>query len=299
MGIAELAERKALMAVSDRVDVTRLLREAGLRPHKGLGQNFLVDETALRQVAQAAELTPDDLVLEIGAGLGSLTRLLAQASRRVLAVEIDAHLVDVLRQVVADLPTVEIVPGDILAIPVPALLDRFPPPVSGYKAVGNLPYYITSAVLRHLLAADVRPACLVVTVQEEVARRITAGPGEMSLLAVSVQLYGHPHITARIPAGAFYPVPKVDSAVVRIDLSGGLSVPVDDIDWFFAVARAGFSARRKQLHNPLAHALHLPAEQVGAALLRAEIDPARRAQTLALNEWARLSRELRGETGRQ
>jgi len=112
-------------------------------------------------------------------------------------------------------------------------------------------------------------------------------------------LYGRPHITARIPAGAFYPVPKVDSAVVRIDLSGGLSAPVDDIDWFFAVARAGFSARRKQLHNPLTHALHLPAERVDAALRRAEIDPARRAQTLSLNEWARLSRELRDETGRQ
>jgi 16S rRNA (adenine1518-N6/adenine1519-N6)-dimethyltransferase len=293
-----LAAGKALTTVAeDRVDVTRLLREAGLRPHKGLGQNFLVDETALRKVVAAADLTPDDWVLEIGAGLGSLTRLLAQASRRVLAVEIDAKLVGVLQGVVADLPNVDVVPGDILALPVQGLLDRFPAPVSTYKVVGNLPYYITSAVLRHLLEATVRPACLVVTVQDEVARRITAGPGDMSLLAVSVQLYGQPRIVARIPAGAFYPAPKVDSAVIRVDLSAGPTVAVDDVDWFFSVVRAGFSARRKQLHNSLGHALGLPADLVGAALLHAGIEPARRAQTLTLNEWARLSRALRDETG--
>jgi 16S rRNA (adenine1518-N6/adenine1519-N6)-dimethyltransferase len=286
-----------MTVAEDRVDVTRLLREAGLRPHKGLGQNFLVDETALRKVVAAADLTAEDLVLEIGAGLGSLTRLLAQASRRVLAVEIDAKLIGVLRGVVADLRNVEVVPGDILALPVQKLLDQFPAPVSTYKVVGNLPYYITSAVLRHLLEAAVRPACVVVTVQDEVARRITAGPGDMSLLAVSVQLYGKPRIMARIPAGAFYPVPKVDSAVVRLDLSSGLTVAVDDVDWFFSVVRAGFSARRKQLHNSLGHALNLPAEQVGAALLNAEIEPARRAQTLALHEWARLAHTLRDETG--
>ncbi len=279
------------------MEVTRLLREAGLRPHKGLGQNFLVDEAALRKVVAAAELVPDDLVLEIGAGLGSLTRLLAQESRRVLAVEIDAGLVRVLREVVADLPNVDVVPGDILALPVQELLDRFPAPVATYKVVGNLPYYITSAVLRHLLEAPVRPASLVVTVQDEVARRITAAPGDMSLLAVSVQLYGQPRIVARVPAGAFYPVPKVDSAVVRVDLSAGPTVEVDDVDWFFSVARAGFSARRKQLHNSLGHALNLPADRIDAALRLAGIEPARRAQTLTLNEWARLARELRDETG--
>jgi 16S rRNA (adenine1518-N6/adenine1519-N6)-dimethyltransferase len=286
-----------MTVAEDRVDVTRLLREAGLRPHKGLGQNFLVDETALRKVVAAAELTPDDLVLEIGAGLGSLTRQLARASRRVVAVEIDARLVDVLHAVVADLPNVEVVRGDILALPVQGLLDRFPAPFSTYKVVGNLPYYITSAVLRYLLEAAVRPASLVVTVQDEVARRISAEPGDMSLLAVSVQLYGRPRIVARIPAGAFYPVPNVDSAVVRVDLSGGPTVVVDNVDWFFSVVRAGFSARRKQLHNALGHALRLPPDRVGAALLRAEIEPARRAQTLTLNEWARLSRVLRNETG--
>ena len=124
-----------------------------------------------------------------------------------------------------------------------------------------------------------------------------AGPGEMSLLAISVQLYGHPRIVARIPAGAFYPVPKVDSAVIRVDLGDCPTVDVGDVAWFFSVVRAGFSARRKQLHNTLSHGLALPGAAVSAALLRAGVAPSRRAQTLTLDEWACLCQELRAETG--
>jgi 16S rRNA (adenine1518-N6/adenine1519-N6)-dimethyltransferase len=223
---------------------------------------------------------------------------MAKRSRHVWAVEIDPHLVNVLRGQLAGLSNVQIVQGDILNLPLDRLWKDLPSPASGaFKVVGNLPYYITSAVLRRLLEAEARPSCLVVTVQEEVARRIIAGPGEMSLLSVSVQLYGRPRIVARIPAGAFYPAPKVDSAVVRVDLSAGPTVEVEDISWFFAVVRAGFSARRKQLHNALTHSLALPAVVVEAALARSGLAPSRRAQTLSLNEWARLSEELRSKAG--
>lgn len=278
-----------------RRDVTTLLREAGLRPRKGLGQNFLVDDAALRRIVEAAGLTPADAVLEIGPGVGTLTALLAAQARRVVAVELDANLVNLLRREFAARPNVAILHDDILAVAVERLrLEMGLAPGDSYKVVANLPYYITSAVLRHLLEAEPRPSCMVVTVQQEVARRIVAAPGDLSLLAISVQLYGFPHIVAHIPAGAFYPAPRVDSAVLRIDLADRPTVDVDDVKWFFRVVRAGFSARRKQIHNVLGPGLGLAADQVSSALARAGIDPARRAQTLSLEEWARLCRELRG-----
>jgi len=256
-----------------------------------------VDEAALQRIVQAADLTHNDTVLEIGAGLGTLTRLLAARARHVLAIEIDPHLIEILQSVVSDCGNVQVVRGDVLTLPLETLLDLAQlGPDEEFKVIGNLPYYITSAILRHLLESKRRPSCMVITVQEEVAKRIVAQPGDMSLLAISVQFYGHPRIVARIPAGAFYPTPKVDSAIVRIDLSPEPRVKVEDIAWFFSVVRAGFSAKRKQLHNTLAHALGLSGPQVHSALARAGIDPARRAQTLNLNEWACLSRELRRET---
>jgi 16S rRNA (adenine1518-N6/adenine1519-N6)-dimethyltransferase len=276
-----------------RHDVIEHLREAGLHPRKGLGQNFLVDESALQRIIAAANLNKEDFVLEIGAGPGTLTRLLGEQTLRVLAVEIDSNMVNILRTVLAEVRNVDIIQGDILSFSIEKLLDDAGLTADEpYKVVANLPYYITSAILRHLLEADRKPSCLVVTVQEEVAKRIIAKPGKMSLLAVSVQLYGIPEIVTRIPAGAFYPVPKVDSAVLRINLSDKPTVDVEDVHWFFTVVRAGFSSRRKQLHNVLSGRLSLPGEKVKVALLQSGIEPTRRAQTLTLDEWARLCREL-------
>jgi 16S rRNA (adenine1518-N6/adenine1519-N6)-dimethyltransferase len=278
-------------------DARRLLREFGIQPKKSLGQNFLVDQRALERIVKVAELGPEDIVLEIGPGLGTLTRYLAEKAGKVVAVELDPHLVEALRQILADYPNVEIVAGDILQLDPAELIGDLRRPcdlatLAPYKVVANLPYYITSAVLRHLLAAKVRPKLMVVTVQLEVARRITAGPGEMSLLAVSVQFYGRPRIVARIKAGAFYPSPQVDSAVVRIDLYDRPPVEVEDVDSFFEVVRAGFAHRRKQLRNTLSAELALLPSQVEQALSRAGINPRRRAQTLSLEEWARVWREL-------
>lgn len=275
----------------------KLLREFNIQPKKSLGQNFLIDQRALERIVEAAELKPADIVLEIGPGLGTLTRCLAERAGKVVAVELDSHLVEALRQILADCPNVEIVPGDILQLDPAALIkDAKQPcdlaPLPPYKVVANLPYYITSAVLRHLLTAKVKPRLIVVTVQLEVARRIVAAPGEMSLLAVSVQFYGRPRIVARIKAGAFYPPPQVDSAVVRIDLYDHPPVEVEDVASFFEVVRAGFAHRRKQLRNTLSAELALAPSQVEQALSRAGINPRRRAQTLSLEEWARVWREM-------
>jgi 16S rRNA (adenine1518-N6/adenine1519-N6)-dimethyltransferase len=273
------------------MDVRRLLREFDFKPRKGLGQNFLVSEGALRRIVAAADLEPGDVVLEVGPGLGTLTCLLAQQAERVIAVELDRRLVDILSQTLADFPNVGLVQGDILEMEPggPGGLSELS---SGYKAVANLPYYITSAVLRHLLTARVKPRWIVVTVQREVAQRMIASPGQMSLLSVSVQFYGRPRIVARIPAGAFYPVPKVHSAVVRIDLYDSPPLAMADVDRFFEVVRAGFGQKRKQLRNALAHGLSLPVGTVVEAIRRADVDEKRRAQTLSLEEWAQVTQSI-------
>lgn len=237
----------------------------------------------MKRIIQAADLSPSALVLEVGPGLGSLTRLLAQTARRVVAVELDTHLFPALEEVLGGLGNVEIVQGDILALDPSRLMGE-----EGYAVVANIPYYITSALIRHLLEAKLKPVRLVLTVQREVAERICAGPGEMSLLALSVQVYGRPVVATRIPAGAFYPPPKVDSSVVRVDLYPEPRVPTQKLDGFFRLAKAGFSQKRKTLRNALSAGMAWPPARAAELLLSAGIDPMRRAETLSLEEWKAL-----------
>ncbi len=269
--------------------VAVLLRARGLHPRKRLGQNFLTDPAVLERIVTAADLSASDLVVEVGAGVGTLTGALAERAGRVLALELDDQLVDILRERFSTSANVEIIHGDVLRVALSDLVDR------SYKVVGNLPYYITSAVLRRFLSGTPRPQLMVVTVQREVAERAIAEPGKMSLLAVSVQFYGHPRIVARIPAGAFYPVPKVDSAVMRIDLGEQpvvhLGEGVDDAA-FFRVVRAGFSQKRKKLRNSLSAGLGLAPVLADESLEQAGVDPGRRAETLSLQEWARVTQQF-------
>lgn len=275
-------------------DPHTLLRQYGLTPRKSLGQNFLVAPHAPARIAALAELTAADTVLEVGAGLGTLTAELAACAGRVLAVETDPDLVSVLRHEMADCPNVTIIHGDILALAPAALLDITPAsarPLWGellphYVVVANLPYYITGAVLRHLLEATVRPARMVLTMQREVAQRITAAPGDLSVVAVGAQFYGQPRIGMQLKRGAFYPPPAVESAVVRLDSYAAPPVPTADVAHFFRVVRAGFAQKRKQLHNTLASTLALPGADVRAALVAAGVAPERRAETLSLPEWS-------------
>lgn len=277
------------------LDVKRLLAQAGLRPKKRLGQNFLADDRILARIADAAELTPEDDVLEIGPGLGTLTRHLAERARRVIAVEVDAALIPLLHQVTAPYANVEIIHGNILNFPLSTFYlssSSLIPHPSSFKIVANIPYNITSPILRHLLEAPLKPALIVLTVQLQVAQRITARPGQMSLLAVSVQFYGKATVVGKIEAGAFYPAPQVDSAIVRIEPYSRPAVEVSDTDQFFAVVRAGFSQRRKQLYNALAAGLGRPRSQIAVALEQAGVDGRRRAETLSLEEWGRVARQI-------
>ncbi|MBN2499131.1 MAG: ribosomal RNA small subunit methyltransferase A [Anaerolineales bacterium] len=265
------------------LNISSLLHQYGLRPSKGLGQNFLVDEAALRQVVGVAAVTPEDVVLEIGPGLGSLTRYLAAAARRVVAVELDRKLITPLKNILQTYDNVEIIQGDILEVNLAETITK-----PDYLVVANIPYYITSALMQYLLETHQKPARLVLTVQEEVAQRICAEPGAMSILALSVQVYGQPFIASKIPAGAFYPIPNVDSAILRVDIYPEPLVPMADLDMFFRVVKAGFSQKRKTLANALSGGMHWTKPVARAYLETAEIDPQRRAETLEINEWGRL-----------
>lgn len=270
--------------------VLQRLRRHGLSPRKSLGQNFLIEPAIANRIVAAADLAPSDIVLEIGPGPGMLTERLAGAAAHVVAAEIDRQMVGLLHAELGDVVNLTIVRADILESDPGALAAQ-----GGngpYKVVANLPYYITSPVLRHLLEAERPPVLAVLMVQKEVAERICARPGEMSILAVSVQFYARPTLLFAVPAGAFHPRPKVESAVLRLDV---LSTPaVADVEpaHFFKVVRAGFGQKRKQLANSLSTGLALPKEQIAALLRAVDIDPARRAETLSLDEWGRLVREL-------
>lgn len=264
---------------------------------KRLGQHFLRDRSVPPRIAAAANLQPDDLVIEIGPGLGILTEELAARLDppvgKLVAVELDDDLLPTLREQFADRPHVSFVQADVLDV-LPEELSQGKP----YKVVANLPYYITSAILRHFLDAAHKPASLTVMVQREVADRMTAKPPEMSLLAVAVQFYGNPRTVFRVPPGAFRPPPKVDSAVVHIEVYPAEERPVQPTSEaaFFKVAQAGFSQRRKQLINTLSSGLSITKEAARNALQTANIEPTRRAETLTLEEWGRLERNVIRDT---
>lgn len=269
------------------------LRQQGLQPRKRLGQHFLVSDEILSSIAAAAGLQPDDQVVEVGPGLGALTTVLAQQAGRVLAVELDESLAGKLGELTSAHANIDIVRSDILKLDLEqALWKGSPPANAGYKVVANLPYYITTPILRYFFERDLRPSLVVITVQEEVARRIVAAPPEMNFLAVLVQFYGEAAIVRSIPPGAFYPPPKVHSAVVRIRMRPTLPLDGPATRRFLRVVSAGFSQPRKQIHNPLAQGLALNRDDVAAALVSAGIDPSRRAATLALDEWLALNRAV-------
>jgi 16S rRNA (adenine1518-N6/adenine1519-N6)-dimethyltransferase len=270
------------------LNAAAVLKKFGLRAEKGLGQNFLQDPAALERIALAAEILEDDLVLEIGPGVGSLTRYLACAARKVIAVELDPDLIGPLEAVLRGWSNVQVVQGDILKLAISSLIDR-----PGYLAAANIPYHITSAIIRRLLESQPKPRRVVLTVQKEVAERICAAAGDLSLLALSVQVYGKPRIVSHIPAGAFHPVPKVDSAILRIEVSPQPLVPIELLDPFFKLIKAGFGQKRKTLRNSLSTGLHMHARDAEALLLNAGIDPKRRAETLSIDEWQGLAQQQR------
>ncbi len=293
------------MLLHEEIDLTNirelrnLLFAHNMKPNKAFGQNFLIDRSILQAIVQAAEITADDTILEVGAGTGVLTRELAKLAGRVVAVEIERDMLTLLAETTRQYSNVELIARNLLFLDPAEVFGQ-----SAYKLVANLPYYITAPTFRHFLESSNPPRILVVMVQWEVAQRIVALPGDLSLLGVSVQFYGQPRIMARVPAQAFYPAPKVDSAILRIDVNTpadtNSQAPLthEERDRFFRLVQAGFSARRKQLHNSLTHTLHYKNELIRSWLTLAEIEPSRRAETLSIEEWLQLWRIVEQNTPR-
>lgn len=264
------------------------------RPRKSLGQHFLHDSRVVQRIVDAAELSPDDAVVEIGPGRGVLTRRLVQLSGRVIAVELDPELCRGLPSRLDHPSNLQCVLDDAREIELSALVGGG----SGnatlrYKVVGNLPYYAANPIIRRTLESDNPPSMALFMVQREVAESMTASPGSMGLLSVATQFYADARMVCSVPPSAFRPAPKVRSAVVRLDVRKASGVDVDSSHDFFEVVRAGFSAPRKQLHNSLSHGLGIETSLGSAVLEEAGIDGRRRPATLSLEEWAEINRAWR------
>jgi 16S rRNA (adenine1518-N6/adenine1519-N6)-dimethyltransferase len=262
-----------------------LLHQFKFKPKKRLGQHFLIDAEMLNSIISAAALTSEDIVIEVGPGLGTLTRRLAEQVAKVIAVELDSRLVSILKRSLDSFSNISIIHGDILKIVPSQLLGGL---AQNYKVVANLPYYITSPTLRHFLEASLKPSLMVVMVQNEVGEAMSATPGKMSLLSVSTQFYSKPTVVTYVPRENFYPPPKVDSIVLRLDIYSKPPIEISDIVSFFDIVKCGFSSPRKQLRNSLAQALGMPASQVVLLLEKAGIEANRRAETLSLEEWKKV-----------
>ncbi len=264
--------------------ISSLLKEHNLQPDKSLGQNFLTDPNILDKIVQIAGVTSDDSVLEIGAGLGHLTAHLAQQARSVTAVELDHRFIPILSKQLASYPNITLIEGDILQLKDADLGQN-----DNYLVVANIPYYITSRIIRKLLEAKVKPREIILTIQHEVALRVCADSGKLNLLAISVRMYGKPSLEMRIPAGAFYPPPKVDSAVVKINLHPQPLLPFVQREMFFKLVKAGFLHKRKTLRNSLSKGMGWSSDQAVELLESGGIDPGRRAETLSIQEWIELT----------
>lgn len=262
--------------------VKSILQKHNFKPKKHLGQNFLIDETILQKIVKTADISKNDTVLEVGPGLGVLTAELAKKAKKVIAVEKDAESVKILKQILKDYKNIELIQGDILKIDL-SLQEN-------YKIVANIPYYLTSPLIRKFLEYENPPKEMVLLVQKEVAERICAKPGKMSLLAVAVQFYSQPKKIFNVSKNSFWPKPKVDSALIKIS---NIKRPIDiDIEKFFKVVKAGFSSPRKQLINNLSKGLKIKKEIIQDIFKKLNIDFKIRAEALSVEEWKRIAKNI-------
>ena len=287
------------MELTMNIDTRHTLKKFNLRPTKALGQNFLNDEDVLMDIAYSAELTRDDLVLEIGPGLGNLTIQLAEAAGMVVAVEIDKRLIPALKENLKAYTNVDIIHGDILKLNVTDALSaavavkngEFSP--TALKIVANLPYYITTPVVMKLLESGIKAKMMVFMVQKEVADRMKANPGgkDYGALSVAVQYYSKPSVVLEVPPSSFIPQPDVDSSVVKLDIYEHPPVDLHDQDLFFRVVKAAFGQRRKTLVNALNNAgyLNISKEEIKEMLRKANIGENQRGETLSIAQFAQLA----------
>ena len=264
-----------------------LFKKYSVQPIKKLGQHFLVNKKVLEKIIESANLQPNDIIFEIGPGIGVLTQELVKKTRKVIAIEKDPKMIEILKEVLNDFNNVEIVQGDILKIN-----PRYWLPITGYyKVVANLPYYIVSPVIRKFLESKYPPKEMILMVQKEVAQRICSKPPDMNLLAVSVQFYSKPEIIAFVSKKSFWPQPKVDSAIIKITVNRKQLIVNRNL--FFKVVKASFSQPRKQILNNLSKGLKLNKEKVKSWLLENNILPTQRAETLSIQDWLNLAKTLK------
>jgi 16S rRNA (adenine1518-N6/adenine1519-N6)-dimethyltransferase len=264
-------------------ETKELLAKHGTRPSKGLGQNFLIDKNVLDKIVNSADIKPSDIILEVGPGIGTLTQELAKKAKKVVAVEKDSTMCKILKETLSSYKNIEIINGDILK------LDPKPYTLNPHKVVANIPYYLTSPLIRRFLEASNPPSEMILMLQKEVAQRICSKPPNMSLLAVSVQFYADPKIISYVSKNCFWPAPKVDSAIIKIiPHKSALPSASFRLD-FFKVVKAGFSQPRKQLGGNLSKVLKISKEKVAVWLLKNKIDPAQRAETLSIKDWENLT----------
>lgn len=276
------------MDLTSEVVIRDLFKKHRFWPSKRFGQNFLIDKGVLRKIIEAAEISSKEVISEIGSGIGNLTRELAKKAKRVIAIEKDPKMVEILKETLKDFQNVEIVQEDILKIP-----DSKFQILNFYKVVANLPYYIVSPVIRKFLESEVPPNEMVLTVQKEVAQRICAKPPDMNLLAVSVQLYAEPKSISYIPKTSFWPQPKVDGVIIKLKVKNEkLKV---NRNLFFKIVKTGFSQPRKQLINNLSRGLKIDREKVKSWLLKNNIQPTQRAETLTIEGWLKLTKSFKIE----
>ncbi|OGZ67907.1 MAG: ribosomal RNA small subunit methyltransferase A [Candidatus Staskawiczbacteria bacterium RIFCSPHIGHO2_02_FULL_42_22] len=317
------------MNLFNQKTIKELLSKHNTKPNKVMGQNFLVNASVLNKITEAALVNSQDIIVEIGPGIGTLTRALAAKAKKVIAIEKDPLMIKILQETLRDFDNVEMIQGDALDFPViaspepprratkqsiGALSEIASPRPRGaaarndgpYKVVANLPYYITSPTIRMFLESQNPPETMVLMVQKEVAERICAKPPRMSILAVSVQFYAMAHIISLVPKGNFWPVPGVDSAIIKIiprnyaeiNPSAPLRASAkqrgnkNNRDLFFKIVKAGFLHPRKQLQNNLSEGLKRSKPEISVWLTKNSIDPLRRAETLSMEEWADLVNSL-------
>jgi len=271
------------MDLTSRRVIKSTLKKYRIRPSKKLGQNFLIGKGAIKKIITAANLQLSDLVLEIGPGLGTLTQELAKRVKRVIAIEKDPRMVEILRETMSDFKNIKIIQDDILKVEICKLLKN------SYKVVASLPFYLTAPVIRKFLEKEkIKPLQMVLVIQKEVAQRICVKPPEMNLLAVSVQFYAQPEIISFISKKSFWPQPKVEGAIIKISPKKILWDP-DFNSLFFQIIKAGFSQPRKQLINNLAKGLKIDKKKVEQWLLKNNIPADRRAEALGLQNWLKLT----------
>lgn len=271
------------MDLTSPTTIKNLLAKYETRPSKGLGQNFLIDKNILGKIITIADIKENDVILEVGPGIGTLTKELAQKAKKIISIEKDETMIEILSETIKDYKNIEIINEDALQFSISNFQFS-----KKYKVVANIPYYLTSPIIRKFLESENPPQEIILMVQKEVAQRICSKIPDMNLLAVSVQFYAEPKIMANVSKGCFYPSPKIDSAIIKIT---PFSKKPDVLpEKFFEVVKAGFSHPRKQLANNFITTLKIEREAVEKWLAQNKITPKQRAETLSIQDWINLTK---------